>query len=110
VDRSQHALDHARVRGTDGNDGAGRDHARCRPPIELRGDGERSPGAPLIVAGASKVVFIALVLSEGARYLSNQVGVAVAIDSVMVVLFGWYLVAARSAAPRAAAEPERLSV
>jgi hypothetical protein len=64
----------------------------------------------LIVAGASKVVFIALVLSDGARYLSHQVGVAVAIDSVMVVLFGWYLVAVRSAAPRAAAEPERLSV
>ena len=64
----------------------------------------------LIVAGASKVVFIALVLSEGARYLSHQAGVAVAIDSVMVVLFGWYLVAARSVAARSAAEPARLSV
>jgi hypothetical protein len=41
----------------------------------------------LIVAGASKVTFIALVLSEGTRYLSHQAGVAVAIDSVMVVLF-----------------------
>ena len=64
----------------------------------------------LIVAGASKVVFIALVLSEGARYLSHQAGVAVAIDSVMVVLFGWYLVAARSVAVRAEAEPTDLSV
>ncbi len=64
----------------------------------------------LIVAGASKVIFIALVLSEGARYLSHQAGIAVAIDSVMVVLFGWYLVAARSVAVRAEAEPTRLSV
>jgi hypothetical protein len=32
----------------------------------------------LIVAGASKVIFIALVLSEGTRYLSYQAGVAVA--------------------------------
>jgi uncharacterized membrane protein len=35
---------------------------------------------------------------------------AVAIDSVMVALFGWYLVAARSVAARAAAKPTRLSV
>jgi len=53
---------------------------------------------------------IALVLSEGARYLSHQAGVAVAIDSVMVVLFGSYLVAARSVAVRAEAEPTGLSV
>ena len=64
----------------------------------------------LIVAGASKVIFIALVLSEGTRYLSHQAGVAVVIDSVMVVLFGWYLVAARSAGARATATPTRLSV
>ena len=59
----------------------------------------------LIVAGASKVIFIALVLSEGARYLSHAAGIAVTIDSVMVVLFAWYLVAARSVAARAAAVP-----
>jgi hypothetical protein len=64
----------------------------------------------LVVAGASKLIFIALVLSEGARYLSHQAGVAVTIDSVMVVLFAWYLVAARSVAARAAAKPTRLSV
>ena len=64
----------------------------------------------LIVAGTSKVVFIALVLSEGARYLNQQVGVAVAIDLVMVALFGWYLVAARSVAARDAARPTPLSV
>ena len=64
----------------------------------------------LIVAGVSKVIFIALVLSEGARYLSYQAGVAVAVDSVMVVLFAWYLLAARSVAARTKPEPERLSV
>ena len=64
----------------------------------------------LIVAGASKVVFIALVLSEGARYLSHQAGVAIAIDSGMVVLFVWYLVAARSVTARGARESASLSV
>ena len=64
----------------------------------------------LIVAGASKVIFIALVLSEGTRYVSHQAGVAIAIDSLMVVLFGWYLVAARSVIARDAAIPTRLSV
>jgi hypothetical protein len=56
----------------------------------------------LIVAGASKTVFIALVLSEGARYLTHQGGVAIAVDSLMVVVFWWYSVAARSVAVRAA--------
>ena len=64
----------------------------------------------LIVAGGSKVVFIALVLSEGARYLSYQAGVAIAIDAGMVVLFGWYLVAARSVTERSARESASLSV
>ena len=41
----------------------------------------------LIVAGASKAIFIALVLSQGTRYLGQQAGVAVGIDSVMIVLF-----------------------
>jgi hypothetical protein len=50
----------------------------------------------LIVAGVSKAVFIALVLSQGTRYL-GRVGLVVAIDSVMVALFGWYLLAARGA-------------
>lgn len=47
----------------------------------------------LMVAAASKVVFIALVLSQGGRYLRRQVGTAVLIDVVMVGLFAWYLVA-----------------
>ena len=53
-------------------------------------------GLALSVAGASKVVFIALVLSEGNRYLGQQVGIAVAIDSVMVLLFLAYAVVSTS--------------
>jgi hypothetical protein len=64
----------------------------------------------LIVAGASKMIFIGLVLAEGTRYLSSQAGVAVAIDSVMVILFGWYLLEARSLATRAAAKPTNVGV
>src|SRR2546428_391912 len=41
----------------------------------------------LIVAGASKVIFVALVLSHGGRYLASQAGVAIAIDAVMIALF-----------------------
>ena len=50
----------------------------------------------LIVAGSSKIVFISLVLSQGGRYLGKQVGISVAVDTVMVLLFAWYLLAARS--------------
>ena len=64
----------------------------------------------LVVAGVSKVIFIVLVLSEGSRYLSYQAGVAITIDSVMVLLFAWYLIASRSVDARAAAEAARLSV
>lgn len=58
------------------------------------------PSRPLvlIVAAVSKAIFIGLVLSEGRRYLGHQAVVAVAVDSVMVVLFAWYLLAARAAA------------
>ena len=52
----------------------------------------------LIVAGVSKAIFIGLVLSLGGRYLGHQAGVAVAIDSLMVAVFAWYLFATRSAA------------
>ena len=45
----------------------------------------------LMAAIASKLAFIALVLSEGSRYLSFGAGPAVAIDSVMVVVFACYL-------------------
>lgn len=44
----------------------------------------------LVVAGASKIAFIALVLLQGQQYLSG-VGVAVGVDAVMVVLFALYI-------------------
>jgi hypothetical protein len=50
----------------------------------------------LIVAGASKLVFIALVLAQGRRYLGQQVAVSIAIDAAMVALFACYLVAVRA--------------
>jgi hypothetical protein len=49
----------------------------------------------LTVAGASKLVFIALVLSQGGRYLGQQAGVAIAIDVVWVALFACYLLTSR---------------
>ena len=58
------------------------------------------PSRPLalVVAGASKLIFIALVLSQGELFLSYQAGQAVVIDSVMIVLFALYLIASRSGA------------
>ena len=50
----------------------------------------------LTVAGASKLVFIALVLSHGGRYLGQQAGIGIAVDLVWVVLFAWYLLGART--------------
>ena len=52
----------------------------------------------LIAAGASKLVFIALVLLQGGRYLGQQAGVAIAVDLVMVALFAAYLLASRRSA------------
>lgn len=49
----------------------------------------------LLTAGASKVAFIALVLSLGQPFLQYQVGISVAVDSAMVSLFAIYLVATR---------------
>ena len=54
----------------------------------------------LVVAGISKGVFILLILVYGAQYLSHA-GVAVAVDSVMIVLFAIYLVTTRSDSPSA---------
>ena len=50
----------------------------------------------LAVAGLSKVVFIALVLMQGAKYLGQPVRIALIIDSLMVLLFVGYLIAVRS--------------
>jgi hypothetical protein len=51
----------------------------------------------LVVAGASKAVFIGLVLVHGRQFLSQQAGVSVAVDTLMVVLFAMYLMQARRA-------------
>lgn len=48
----------------------------------------------LVVAGASKVAFITLILMQGDRYLSG-LGAAVVIDGVMIVLFAAYLIFGR---------------
>ena len=53
---------------------------------------EQTRRVALVVAGASKVAFIVLVLSIGQQFLQFQVGVAVAIDTIMVALFALYLV------------------
>jgi len=47
----------------------------------------------LTVAGSSKLVFVALVLSYGTQFLSFQAGIAVVVDSVWVLVFGAYLLA-----------------
>jgi hypothetical protein len=49
----------------------------------------------LLVAGTSKLVFIALVLSIGQPLLQFQVGVSVVVDTIMVVLFATYLITKR---------------
>ena len=55
------------------------------------------PSRPLILifAGATKVIFIALVVAQGGRYLRKQAGAAVIVDVIIVALFATYLVAVR---------------
>ena len=55
----------------------------------------------LMAASISKVAFIALVLSNGWRYLAHGAGTAVAVDAVMVALFTAYLFATRQEYSRA---------
>lgn len=50
----------------------------------------------LVVAGASKAVFVALVLAQGSRFLSYQAGIAVAVDAVWVLIFAAYLWSTRA--------------
>lgn len=55
--------------------------------------GALNPGSrrlTLVVAGASKLAFVALVLAQGSRYLGG-LGTAIVIDSVMIVLFACFL-------------------
>lgn len=49
----------------------------------------------LVMAIVSKVAFIALVLSNGTRFLAYGAGTAVLVDSVMVAMFAAYLIATR---------------
>lgn len=49
----------------------------------------------LVLAGASKIAYITLVLTYGREFLAHQAGVSVVVDSIMVLLFAAYLVAAR---------------
>jgi hypothetical protein len=51
----------------------------------------------LTVAGMSKAVFIALVLSHGGRFLGYQAGIAVFVDLLWVLVFASYLLAMRRA-------------
>jgi hypothetical protein len=53
--------------------------------------------AALIFVGAGKLVFVALVLSQAKRFLRGQALTAVVLDSLMVVLFAAYLLAAPQA-------------
>src|SRR4030095_423963 len=50
----------------------------------------------LVFTGLGKVFFIALVLQQGGLYLQHQAGIAVVADSLMVILFVWYLLASRN--------------
>ena len=52
----------------------------------------------LVVAGTGKLVFVALVLLYGRELLGGPLGVAVASDSVMVVLYALCLAASQRAA------------
>jgi hypothetical protein len=51
----------------------------------------------LTMAGTSKAVFIALVLSHGGRFLGYQAGIAVFVDVLWVMVFASYLLAVRRA-------------
>ena len=52
-------------------------------------------GLVLLVAGTSKLAFITLVLIHGQHLLGFQLAASITVDSVMVVLFGAYLLASR---------------
>ena len=60
--------------------------------------GARKPAVrplALTMAGVSKAIFAALVLSHGGRFLGYQAGIAVIIDLMWVLVFGAYLVSVR---------------
>jgi hypothetical protein len=49
----------------------------------------------LTVAGASKIIFIGLVLAHGGRFLGYQAGIAVLIDALWILVFAAYFVSVR---------------
>jgi hypothetical protein len=53
---------------------------------------ERERPLALVVGGASKAVFIGLLLSQGHRYL-GRTAVVIVVDLAMIALFAWYLAA-----------------
>jgi hypothetical protein len=53
----------------------------------------------LTVAGASKAIFIALVLSHGGRFLGYQAGIAIVVDAIWIAVFAVYFLALRRARP-----------
>ena len=59
--------------------------------------------------GISKAVFIRLVLTLGQDDL-GQAGLAVAVDSLMILLFTWYLVAARTLSANSSPLAAKVSV
>jgi hypothetical protein len=63
-------------------------YAAFHPPVR---------GLVLSVAIVSKLAFIGLTLWLGARFLNQQVGVALAVDAVMVALFTVFLFAQKKA-------------
>ena len=62
----------------------------------------------LIVAGISKVAFIALVLSVGRQFLSYQAGIAVVSDVIQVSLFVGYLASAKKGTASERRDPMRV--
>jgi hypothetical protein len=52
----------------------------------------------LMVAGASKIVFISLVLMFGQQFLKFQAGTAILVDGIMVLIFVVFLVSTRKQA------------
>jgi hypothetical protein len=46
----------------------------------------------ILMAGTSKLMFIGLVLSLGQPFLQYQVGIAVALDAIVVTWFAAYLI------------------
>jgi hypothetical protein len=69
----------------------------------------------LAVAGASKAIFVALVLSHGGRFLGYQAGIAVLVDALWVIVFAAYLLSVRhtptgdlNAGPRPVARSARV--